>query len=117
MTTSSETPMQILANAPRSQHELRATISVYIRYSFPRLNGHFVRNSNTLIPDLIQHGALYRLVEIVTKKNATSLSAIRIALFSIGNLCAYPDCRKVFEELNVRDLVKKFSVRIILILY
>ena len=28
--------------------------------------GNFVRNSNTLIPDLIQYGALYKLVEIIS---------------------------------------------------
>jgi fused len=74
--------------------------------------GNFVRNSNTLIPDLIGHGALFRLVEIISAKNQTSLSAVRIALFSIGNLCAYPECRKVFEEQNVREIVSKFSVRL-----
>ena len=70
--------------------------------------GNFVRNSNTLIPDLMKYGALYRLVEIVTSNDHASLSPRRIALFSIGNLCAYPECRKLFEELNVRKLVKKF---------
>ena len=74
--------------------------------------GNFVRNSNTLIPDLIEYGALYRLVEIISDKKSTSLSPRRIALFSIGNLCAYPECRKVFEDLNVREIVKKFSVRV-----
>ena len=71
--------------------------------------GNFVRNSNTLIPDLVKFGALYRLVDIVTNEQSTSLSPRRIALFSIGNLCAYPECRKVFEDLKVRDIVRKFS--------
>ena len=64
-----------------------------------------------MIPDLIEFGALYRLVEIVSDTTSTSLSPRRIALFSIGNLCAYPKCRAVFEELNVREIVKKFQVR------
>jgi len=44
----------------------------------------------------------------VTNDKSNSLSPRRIALFSIGNLCAYPECRKVFEELNVREIVSKF---------
>ena len=53
-------------------------------------------------------------MEIISDENSTSLSPRRIALFSIGNLCAYPECRQVFEEMNVREIVKKFAVILIL---
>lgn len=94
--------------------------------------GNFVRNSNSLTKDLIKCGALHQLMEVVKNdlgpvipkyfffkeilikiksKYKKSTSPKRIALFSIGNLCLYPECRKVFEELNLRNLIEQFQVR------
>lgn len=71
--------------------------------------GNFVRNSNALTKDLIRHGALVQLLDVVATDNAVGNSPRRIALFSIGNLCAYPECRKIFEELNIRPLLEQFK--------
>eukprot|EP00331_Platyophrya_macrostoma_P011585 CAMPEP_0176428776 /NCGR_PEP_ID=MMETSP0127-20121128/13341_1 /TAXON_ID=938130 /ORGANISM="Platyophrya macrostoma, Strain WH" /LENGTH=259 /DNA_ID=CAMNT_0017810503 /DNA_START=42 /DNA_END=821 /DNA_ORIENTATION=- len=71
--------------------------------------GNFVRNSNALAKDLIKHGALVQLLDVVANDNAASNSPRRIALFSIGNLCAYPECRKIFEELNIRNVLEQFK--------
>lgn len=59
--------------------------------------GNFVRNSNALCRDLIKHGALKQLLDVVAHDKGPSQSPRRIALFSIGNLCVYRECRKEFE--------------------
>jgi len=48
--------------------------------------GNFVRNSDILCKDLIEHGALTQLLEVVKNDKGPSQSPRRIALFSIGNL-------------------------------
>lgn len=59
--------------------------------------GNFVRNSNALCKELIKHGALRELLDVVSSDRGPSQSPRRIALFSIGNLCVYKDCRREFE--------------------
>ena len=61
--------------------------------------GNFVRNSNALCKDLIKHGALQQLLEVVANDKGPSQSPRRIALFSIGNLCVYKECKKALEEM------------------
>jgi fused-like protein len=72
--------------------------------------GNFVRNSNTLCKDLIKHGALRQLLEVVQNDQGPGHSPRRIALFSIGNLCVYKECRKALEELNIKHIIEPFSV-------
>jgi fused-like protein len=64
--------------------------------------GNFVRNSNALCKDLIKHGALKQLLDVVAYDKGPSQSPRRIALFSIGNLCVYKECRKEFEAMMIR---------------
>jgi len=71
--------------------------------------GNFVRNSNALCRDLIMHGALNQLLEVVKTDQGPSQSPRRIALFSIGNLCVYPECKSVFETLNIRQTLDEFK--------
>ncbi|CAD8055051.1 unnamed protein product [Paramecium sonneborni] len=71
--------------------------------------GNFVRNSNALTKDLIKHGALHQLLELV--KTDKGSQPTRISLFSIGNLCAYPECRKKFEELQIRQIIETTLVQ------
>lgn len=71
--------------------------------------GNFVRNSNTLCQDLIKHGALTQLLEVVQNDKGPSQSPRRIALFSIGNLCVYQECREVFEQMNIREIIEPFK--------
>jgi fused-like protein len=71
--------------------------------------GNFVRNSNALCKNLIQHGALKQLLDVVANDNGPSQSPRRIALFSIGNLCVYKECRKVFEDMGIRSIIEPFT--------
>ncbi|CAD8144028.1 unnamed protein product [Paramecium octaurelia] len=64
--------------------------------------GNLVRNSNLLIKDFIKHGALNQLLELVKSDQTT-----RISLFSIGNLCQYPECKRKFEELEIRQIIEQ----------
>ena len=71
--------------------------------------GNFVRNSQTLCKDLIKHGALKQLLEVVTSDKGPSQSPRRIALFSIGNLCVYRECRKALEDMGIRSIIEPFT--------
>ncbi len=71
--------------------------------------GNFVRNSNALCKDLIKHGALKQLLEVVANDQGPSQSPRRIALFSIGNLCVYKECRRVFEDMQIRTIIEPFT--------
>ena len=64
--------------------------------------GNFVRNSNALCKDLIKHHALKQLLDVVANDKGPSQSPRRIALFSIGNLCVYKECRKALEDMGIR---------------
>lgn len=70
--------------------------------------GNFVRNSNTLCKDLIEHGALDQLLEVVKNDRGPSQSPRRIALFSIGNLCVYKECKEEFESMGIRTIIEPF---------
>ena len=71
--------------------------------------GNFVRNSNALCKDLIKHGALQQLLEVVANDKGPSQSPRRIALFSIGNLCVYKECKKALEEMGIRQVIAPFA--------
>jgi len=71
--------------------------------------GNFVRNSNTLCKDLIKHGALKQLLDVVANDKGPSQSPRRIALFSIGNLCVYKECRKALEDMGIRQTIEPFT--------
>jgi fused len=70
---------------------------------------NFVRNSNTLCSDLITHGALDQLLEVVKSDKGPSQSPRRIALFSIGNLCVYKECKEEFESMGIRKIIEPFK--------
>lgn len=71
--------------------------------------GNFVRNSNALCKDLIRHGALRQLLDVVANDKGPSQSPRRIALFSIGNLCVYKECRTEFEKMGIRTIIDPFT--------
>ena len=71
--------------------------------------GNFVRNSNALCRDLIKNGALKQLLDVVAYDKGPSQSPRRIALFSIGNLCVYKECRKEFEAMMIRSIIDPFT--------
>jgi fused-like protein len=62
-----------------------------------------------LCKDLIKHGALKQLLEVVQTDKGPSQSPRRIALFSIGNLCVYKECRKALEEMGIRLVIDPFT--------
>ena len=69
--------------------------------------GNFVRNSELLCMDLIRHGALRQLLEVVKNDPGPSQSPRQVALFSIGNLCVYSQCKEEFEVLGLRNVVEQ----------
>ena len=73
--------------------------------------GNFVRNSNALCRDLIKHGALRQLLEVVANDAAPSHSPRRIALFSIGNLCVYKECKQEFEKMGIRSIIEPCTLQ------
>jgi len=71
--------------------------------------GNFVRNSSKLCESLITHQALVKLLEVVEQDAGPGTSPKQIALFSIGNLCVYNECKKEFEKLNIRQRINKIK--------
>jgi fused len=69
--------------------------------------GNFVRNSELLCSDLIKHGALKQLLEVVKSDPGPTQSPRQVALFSIGNLCVYHQCKDEFEILGLRIVVEQ----------
>ena len=69
--------------------------------------GNFVRNSELLCSELIRHGALRQLLEVVKNDPGPSQSPRQVALFSIGNLCVYHQCKEEFEHLGLRTVVEQ----------
>ncbi|KAK6228315.1 HEAT repeat - like 1 [Theobroma cacao] len=65
---------------------------------------NLVRNSNKLCEEIISKGAMQALLKLVadctvvalnpSRKDAINESPLKIALFSLGKMCAYPHCRQ-----------------------
>ncbi|KAH7469282.1 Serine/threonine-protein kinase TIO [Phytophthora ramorum] len=58
--------------------------------------GNLVRNSDILCGDLCRHQAPWELFELAMTE--TSTPSRRIVLFSLGNLCVYPECFTFLTE-------------------
>lgn len=58
--------------------------------------GNYARNSNFLIDDQVKAGAIHLQLQVACNDN--SLNAKRVALFSLGNICAYNECKKMIEN-------------------
>lgn len=91
--------------------------------------GNLVRNSNQLCGELIKAGALRALLETAStpERPASSSKAslattqsmggtagdggspVKIALFSLGNMCAHKECRDALLGLGVTEVIKKLS--------
>ncbi|XVE99200.1 hypothetical protein REPUB_Repub03eG0176600 [Reevesia pubescens] len=69
---------------------------------------NLVRNSNKLCEEIISKGAMQALLKLVAdcsvvalnprKKDAINESPLKIALFSLGKMCAYPHCRQFLRS-------------------
>eukprot|EP00756_Hemistasia_phaeocysticola_P032098 Hpha_TRINITY_DN16393_c2_g3::TRINITY_DN16393_c2_g3_i1::g.60102::m.60102/K06228/FU; fused len=64
--------------------------------------GNLVRNNGTLSQDLIKAGAVQALLK--TLRTDTG-GAKKIALFSLGNFCAFEDCRAVLITSGFEDII------------
>lgn len=74
--------------------------------------GNLVRNSDLLCTDLVAHGAIERLLHTVMEDDGQTQSARKIALFSLGNFCTYPECRTILlERYSFLDIVAKLSTQ------
>lgn len=90
--------------------------------------GNLVRNGSQLCGDLIRAGALASLLDTALTPDRPSSSAssstggksaggaagdggspVKIALFSLGNMCAHRECREALWQLGVVDVLRRLS--------
>eukprot|EP01064_Diplonema_japonicum_P010398 TRINITY_DN17650_c0_g1_i1.p1 TRINITY_DN17650_c0_g1~~TRINITY_DN17650_c0_g1_i1.p1 ORF type:complete len:1092 (+),score=233.50 TRINITY_DN17650_c0_g1_i1:37-3312(+) len=64
--------------------------------------GNLLRNSGMLAQDLIKEGAMQALINTLKTDNG---SARKIALFSLGNFCAFEECRQVLVAESFEDVI------------
>eukprot|EP00873_Tetraselmis_striata_P020056 jgi/Tetstr1/440320/TSEL_028657.t1 len=76
--------------------------------------GNLVRNSGLLCRELIQADALQALLDTVLHPEAGSSasdggSPLKIALFSLGNMCAHRECREALLRIGFMDAVEQLA--------
>lgn len=78
--------------------------------------GNLVRNSSLLCGQLVEAKALEALLRTITMPEGTSgggggegQSPLKIALFSLGNMCTHRDCRERLLQLNFREVVAELA--------
>ncbi|PIA49863.1 hypothetical protein AQUCO_01300540v1 [Aquilegia coerulea] len=69
---------------------------------------NLVRNSTRLVEDIISEGSIQALLKLVSecstvalspsRKDAVNESPLKIALFSLGKMCAHPQCRSLLRS-------------------
>ncbi|XWS75232.1 hypothetical protein CRYUN_Cryun01aG0068000 [Craigia yunnanensis] len=78
---------------------------------------NLVRNSNKLCEEIISKGAMQALLKLVadcsvlalnpSKKDAINESPLKIALFSLGKMCAYPHCRQFLRSSELFPVIAR----------
>ncbi|KAK8498148.1 hypothetical protein V6N12_066978 [Hibiscus sabdariffa] len=78
---------------------------------------NLVRNSNKLCEEIISNGAMQALLKLVadcsavtlnpSKRDAINESPLKIALFSLGKMCAYPNCRQFLRSSEFFPLISR----------
>ncbi|GMI78798.1 TWO IN ONE, FUSED [Hibiscus trionum] len=78
---------------------------------------NLVRNSNKLCEEIISNGAMQALLKLVadcsvvslnpSKKDAINESPLKIALFSLGKMCAYPNCRQFLRSSELFPMISR----------
>ncbi|GFR42822.1 hypothetical protein Agub_g3779, partial [Astrephomene gubernaculifera] len=87
--------------------------------------GNLVRNSSALCGELIRAGALRALLDTALSPERPAGPAggkggagggadaggspVKIALFSLGNMCAHRECRETLIALGVQDVIRRLS--------
>ncbi|KAK6128127.1 hypothetical protein DH2020_038130 [Rehmannia glutinosa] len=75
---------------------------------------NLVRNSNRLCEDIVSKGAMQALLKVVAdcstvalnpRKDAINESPLKIALFSLVKMCAYPQCRQFIHSSELFPLI------------
>ncbi|KAL7148444.1 hypothetical protein ABFS83_06G179000 [Erythranthe nasuta] len=75
---------------------------------------NLVRNSNRLCEDIVTKGAMQALLKVVAdcstvalnpRKDAINESPLKIALFSLVKMCAYPQCRQFIRSSELFPLI------------
>ncbi|KAL0340841.1 UNVERIFIED_CONTAM: Serine/threonine-protein kinase TIO [Sesamum radiatum] len=75
---------------------------------------NLVRNSNRLCEDIVSKGAMQALLKVVAdcsavalnpRKDAINESPLKIALFSLVKMCAYPQCRQFIRSSELFPLI------------
>lgn len=70
--------------------------------------GNLARNSDELIPELIDTGALESLMKILEDENEL-LTVRRVALFSFGTYLQYPQCKDIITPTHFETLYQQLS--------
>ncbi|CAI6012070.1 unnamed protein product [Closterium sp. NIES-65] len=81
--------------------------------------GNMVRNSGELCHDLISQGALQALVDLVVtgtsqqqtprRDGGESQSPVKIALFSLGNMCSHSACREYLRSIDIFRILHRLK--------
>mmetsp|Transcript_35208 Transcript_35208/g.48864 ORF Transcript_35208/g.48864 Transcript_35208/m.48864 type:complete len:493 (+) Transcript_35208:442-1920(+) len=78
--------------------------------------GNLVRNSSLLCRELVTAGALESLMKTISTPESSSTSSsgegqspLKIALFSLGNMCTHRECRERLLQLGFRDMITGLS--------
>ncbi|XP_073050015.1 serine/threonine-protein kinase TIO isoform X1 [Primulina eburnea] len=75
---------------------------------------NLVRNSNMLCEDMVSKGGMQALLKVVAdcskvalnpRKDAINESPLKIALFSLVRMCAYPQCRQFISSSELLPLI------------
>ncbi|XP_073301385.1 serine/threonine-protein kinase TIO-like isoform X2 [Primulina huaijiensis] len=75
---------------------------------------NLVRNSNLLCEDIVSKGAMQALLKVVAdcskvalnpRKDALNESPLKIALFALFRMCAYPQCRQFIRSSELFPLI------------
>jgi len=75
--------------------------------------GNLVRNSDSLCGEIVESGALEALMGVVERGEGApqpdGSSPLKVALFSLGNMCAYPQCRGALLGAPFQALVRRLA--------
>jgi hypothetical protein len=107
----------LVLQAPRSAQTLSAIPCTHTLPSPPPLHPVQVRNSNALCGELFQAGAVEALMQLAATADRPAGgrpaagageggSPQKIALFSLGNMCAHRECREVLQAGGIAQLMR-----------
>ena len=77
--------------------------------------GNLVRNSNVLCDLMVNSGAMDALINLIASPNALSEAAgdsqspLKIALFSLGNMCTHRVCKERLTTRNLEPLLDNLT--------